>query len=361
MRLTGSGRFVLAFLIAAALCWSNVPAQAQVILPGNPSTATPLAPTTIIQNTAIPALPPSLEQEARSEIAALRGIPDDTLNDYWSRGEIRAYMLLRALKVGNEQVSQYGPGDAAIASYFNVFVYEENQEIFQTALTLFNNFEKNPCTFRLPGGIGNDNGQDYLNEDGVTTFCNTPPPPPIFGTFVYVPVPPASQFWSWAQAIVINKHLHDWGSELFSNYADLYAPPTGIVEVINAGGGFTTYDPSSLTSAGAAEYVGSLQEMDEGVAFLVSQFTQIPATNPSPAQMTLDNAAGVDLEMDLIDHGVREIISSDITTASKQVLSWSELADLQALGEDTSEELGASSKEPRPGLARFLSRGQSLD
>jgi hypothetical protein len=193
--------------IATVIVLLNAPARAQDV-PGQPLTATPLAPTNIIQATTTPSLslPSSLEQEARSEIAAL-GISNDTFNNYWSGAEILAYMLLRVLDVAYKQPSQYTPEDQQMANYFNIWVYCENHQIATTAFQLYNHFSANPCGFRLPPGVGTNNGQDYLQEDGVTSFCNTPLPFPILGTFVYTPVPPASQFWSWAQAIVLNQHL----------------------------------------------------------------------------------------------------------------------------------------------------------
>ena len=269
MRLTrSSGSSPLAFLIATAVFLINIPALAQVVLPGNSSAETPLAPTTIIQDTVTPQLPAALEQEARAEIAGLRGIPNDTLHDYWSRGEIRAWMLLHALRVGYKQPSQYTPEEQQIASYFNLWIYQENGEIAQTAFALYNSFSQNPCGFTLPPGIGKDNGRDYLDEDGVTSFCNTPLPPPILGTFAYVPVPPASQFWSWAQTIVLNKHFHDRGTQLLSNYPGNYTPTSGVLDSVGVANGVTYYGPDSYTAAGAVQYVGALREMDEGTAFL---------------------------------------------------------------------------------------------
>jgi sugar lactone lactonase YvrE len=336
MRLNGSSWIArLAFLIATVVVLTNVPVRAQKIVPGEPSSATPLAPTTIIQDTAVPALPPSLEQEARSEIAALRGISDDTFNDYWSRGEILAYMLLRVLQVAYKPPSQYTPEEQEIANYFNVWIYADNVQTVEMATKLYNNFSSNPCGFTLPAGIGTDNGQDYLQEDGVTSFCNTPLPPPILGTFVYTPVPPASQFWSWAQAIVLNQHLNDWGNRLFNPYVNYYDPSGNMTISVSS------YGPGASTAgqAAAVEYFGALQDIDEGTAFLVNQYTQIPSSGASTAAIALQKVSGVDLDIDLLDHGLREIISSDISTASEEVYTATEIADAFELGVDLTPEL----------------------
>ncbi len=320
----------LAFFTGAAVSLMNVPAQAQ---PGIPSTATPLAPTTIIQDTAIPALPPSLEQDARSQIAALRGISNDAYNDYWSRGQILAYMLLHVLEVAQKQPSQYTPEDQEIANYFNVWIYAENAQIATLAANLYNSFSSNPCGFSLPQGIGNDNGQDYLQEDGVTSFCTNPIPFPILGTFVYTPVPPASQFWSWAQAMVLNQHLNAWGNRLFNPYANYY-DPSGNVSISTS-----IYGPSTAGQAAAVEYFGALQSIDEGTAFLVNQYAQIPSSGASQAATNFQDLAYLDAGIDLLDHGLREIISSDISTASEEVLTIAEAEDAAALGVDLAPEL----------------------
>ena len=87
------------------------------------------------------------------------------------------------------------------------------------------------------------------------------------------------------------------------------------------------------------EYFGALQSIDEGTAFLVNQYAQIPSSGASQAATNFQDLAYLDAGIDLLDHGLREIISSDISTASEEVLTIAEAEDAAALGVDLAPEL----------------------
>src|SRR4051794_33901606 len=69
--------------------------------------------------------PTPLEQEARAEIADLRGVPNDTQNLYSSRGEIRAYMYLRLLALANTAAASRSTEDQKTVDEFTAEINTE--------------------------------------------------------------------------------------------------------------------------------------------------------------------------------------------------------------------------------------------
>ena len=131
-------------------------------------------PDNILQDPDAQAAVRPLELEARQHIAALRGVPDDKLNVYWSRGEIRAYMYLRLLQMANSQ-SALSPDDQAAVDYYTNAIKQDRIKVANTALSLYATWLASPCTFQVPVG----DPESYLQEPATAAACSIPPNSPV--------------------------------------------------------------------------------------------------------------------------------------------------------------------------------------
>ena len=212
-----------------------------------------LTPDNIVQDPAASAAVLPLEQKARKSIADLRGVPDDKLNVYWSRGEIRAYMYLLLLSMANS-TDPLSPEDQAVADYYTGTINKDRQDVANKALELYSTWQNSPCTFQVPVGDANS----YLSEPATKDACNLPPNSPACPLGACIPPPPsASQFTSWAVGSLLQEEINTWG-------ASLVAGPFIGLTLADAG------------PAAALEYDASFAGVTEGMAYLTAKHAGIP-------------------------------------------------------------------------------------
>ena len=140
------------------------------------------APGDIVQN-APPTSVVALEQEAETAIAGLRGITDDTLNRYWSRGEITAYMYLRLLAIANAAAGTVSPQDAKVAQWYADRISRTELLVYTDAVQLFTLWGSNECTFAPP--VGPPDAYSSLIDKATCKLD-------------LAPVPSTQQFNAWA-------------------------------------------------------------------------------------------------------------------------------------------------------------------
>lgn len=71
-----------------------------------------------------------LEAAAKAQVASLRGIPNDTLNDFWSRGEVLADMYLRLLGMANSSTT-LSAQDQAVVNYYTQAINTDRRRSVQ--------------------------------------------------------------------------------------------------------------------------------------------------------------------------------------------------------------------------------------
>lgn len=206
-----------------------------------------------------------LEQEARKHIASLRGVPDDTLNAYWSRGEIRAYMYLRLLQMAYA-TSPLSAQDQATSDYYTAAINSRRTEVATNALTLYNSWRSNPCQFLVPGA----NPRSYLDDQATVDICR------IQNTVLTCllgcdpPLPSSQQFTAWAVSARLQKDITTWGAQL---------------EAVH----YLNLSLAEAQATAALEYDLSFGGVAEGVAYLTAKHSQI--ANLPTAQVTPDDTA----------------------------------------------------------------------
>jgi len=157
-------------------------------------------PLEILQGSNTNPITASLEAEARQKIAALRGISDDFVNLYWSRGEIRAYMFLRLLQMANAPAGSLSDQEQAVVDYFTKLINDRRILVAQTAVDLYQQWNSNPCSFHIP--VGDPNA--YINK--WQYLCGSQ-----VGSFVAYPdVPSADEFRAWAEGLVRKNERTKW-------------------------------------------------------------------------------------------------------------------------------------------------------
>jgi hypothetical protein len=248
------------------------------------------APTAIVQDFNQTATQP-LEQEAKTNIAALRAISNDTLNDFWSRGEIRAYMYLRLLQMANSTTS-LSAQDQAVFNYYTQAVNNQRLTIANQALNLYNQWHASPCGFQVP--VGPD-PNSYI--ESVSSTCSLPPNSPACLLGQCVPAPPsADQFTGWATGMVLQSAINAWGQLLYSESGITFPPETTTVITVNknsSGNNSTTTNTITQTplqvaqGTAAYEYDAVFGSIAEGVGFLTAKHSEI-AGIPSNVQTAVE-------------------------------------------------------------------------
>ena len=257
-------------------------------------------PATVIQDSASYSTVQPLEQDAEQEIASLRGIPNDTTNVYFSRGEIRAAMLLNLLaKVktcGQSSSTCASASDLGIVHYFADAVKQQRVDVALLVDDLYEGpadsngthhkdtsfcvpgttscgwyaWQHNPCSFLVPlGSEAIENGpnasdseqREYLNASGCSAPCINP-------NACSAPQPSFAEFTGWAAAAMLEVQIRDWAEALMAA------------------------DPSYTSLASAEtqvqnEYIGAITGYREGAAFLTAHHATVPSIGGTAAEQDL--------------------------------------------------------------------------
>jgi hypothetical protein len=209
-----------------------------------------VTPDRIVQDPKGQAALQPLELEARQHIAALRGVPDDKLNVYWSRGEIRAYMYLRILQMVDSPT--FSEEDGAVVDFYTATINQDRKDAANKALALYSTWLSSPCTFQVPVG----DPKSYLEEPATVAACLPSNNPACLLGECIPPAPSASQFTNWAVGSLLQEEINTWGTSLVEG------PYIGL----------------STTDAGPAaafEYDSSFAGVAEGMAYLTAKHAQI--------------------------------------------------------------------------------------
>lgn len=313
--------------------------------PGSCTLSLTLCQATLIVQDPYETATQNLEQEAKAQIASLRNIPNDTLNDFWSRGEILAYMYLRILGMANSTTA-LTTSDQAVANYYTNLINTQRANIANEAITLYNQWNANPCGFQVP--VGNPNA--YLNGAAGALCAQIQNDPNIcILSGVCTPDPPTSaQFTEWATGVILQGNVQGWGQLLYSESGILFpATPT------------TNPPMTSLQVAqtiAQVEYDQAYGGVAEGVEYLTAKHASI--TNVSSSTETTVES---DLQQAWIDglHDVggdqfREVIINAVAAVFKGGTAGGESSLAENLGVvgqadlklgNALEELGLSSED----------------
>jgi hypothetical protein len=237
-----------------------------------------------------------LEQEARQHIAALRGVPDDKLNVYWSRGEIRAYMYLRILQIANSTSATSAEG--AAVDYYTRVMNQERQDVANNALALYNTWLSSPCSFQVPVGDPNS----YLNKSATADACllRSITPGCLLGA-CNPPPPSASEFTDWAVGSHLQGEINAWGASL----------------VVGPYVGFTL---AQAEPAAAFEYDSSFAGVAEGMAYLTAKHSLIGNVPASSVESDLQEQ-WLDGLHDFAGEQLRDAVVTAVSTIFKGGLS----------------------------------------
>lgn len=228
-------------------------------------------PSVIVQNAL--GVATGLEQEARQQIAALRGIPDDRLNIFWSRGQIRAYMFLRLLGMAYAAPGSLSPQDQQIADFYAAAINLERVTMARTALDLYDTWEANPCGFQVP--VGDPNA--YLAQPDVAGSlaapCRLPPNSPACTLGACIPDPPsADEFTAWATGATLQSQIRAWAKGLQDE------------------SGLSMTDEQAQLAA-TVEHAVATGGVHEGMSYLAAAHAavaNVPAAELSPIQRNLE-------------------------------------------------------------------------
>ena len=298
--------------ISGCLIISSGPAGPQLCVGG----AIPCpSPNNVVQDPAAQAITQAFEQDAREHIAALRLIPDDTLNVFWSRGEVRAYMYLHLLGLANAPAGSLSTQDQAVVTHYTAAINAERLAVATEALSLYDSWAGNPCAFKVPVG----DPDAYLNQQATQFACL--PGSTNECAIVNCVVPPisADQFNAWAAGFILQNEMNDWGKLLVAGpYIGLTLP--------------------QAQSAAGLEYDASFGGIEEGVGFLTAHHAEI-ANIASDAEI----AAQSDLQAQWLEglhefagERLQETMTNAITTiASSELTDGSEATLAQIFGVET--------------------------
>ncbi|HEX2736038.1 MAG TPA: MBG domain-containing protein [Polyangiaceae bacterium] len=224
------------------------------------------SPDHVIQDHDARAAAAVIEQEAIAEIAELRGIANDQVNLYWSRGEIRANMYLRLLQIA--KATSPSTEEQDVAEYYAEAIGEERIAVAHRALELYAAWQGDPCSFDVPVG---DPAQ-YRDERETKSACDLPPNSQLCLYGDCIPPPPsAERFLAWAALDVLQDDVDTWGASLTA-------------------GTYTGLTQSEAADAVALEYQASFGGLAEGVAFLTSKkaaLGTLPQVSYARAESTL--------------------------------------------------------------------------
>jgi MBG domain (YGX type) len=290
----------------------------------------------------------ALEEEAKANIASLRVIPNDTLNDFWSRGQILAYMYLRVLGMANS--STLSSQDQSVVNYYTNAINTERVNIANEALSLYNQWQGNPCGFQVPVGDPNV----YINEQFGTILSPGPcalaqipnSPACLFGGCI-PPPPSAQEFTDWATGVILEGQVNGWGQLLYSESGVVFpstttpsATPLQVAQLIAQ----VEYDRSF---AGVAEGVEYLTAKHASIANVSSSTETAVESDLQEAWLDgLHDVAG-DQFRDVVINSLVAVFKGGATAGSVDTLAENlgvvGQADLK-LG-NTLEELGLSSED----------------
>jgi len=272
-------------------------------------------PDNILQDPDAQAAVRPLELEARQHIAALRGVPDDKLNVYWSRGEIRAYMYLRLLQMANSQ-SALSPDDQAAVDYYTNAIKQDRIKVANTALSLYATWLASPCTFQVPVG----DPESYLQEPATAAACSIPPNSPVCLLGQCIPPPPsAEEFTQWAVGQELKKEIKTWGASLVAG------PYIGLTQ-------------DQAEPAASLEYDSSIAGAAEGTAYLTAKHAQI--ANVPPAEESVVESDLQEQWLDALhdfagDHLKEEVIEAVATVFKANLAGGGETTLAQQFGVET--------------------------
>lgn len=195
--------------------------------------------------------------EARQHIASLRGVPDDKINLYWSRGEIRGYMFLRLLEMA-DATTPLSAQDQAVVNYYTGVINADRVAVATKALSLYGTWQASPCTFQVPVGDPNS----YLNDPATKGPCSVPPDSPGCALGACIPAPPsADEFTEWAVSVMLHDDFNTWGERLVA-------------------GPYIGLKSSDAKSAAALEYDATFGDIAEGAAYLTAKEGKIAELSP---------------------------------------------------------------------------------
>ena len=214
-----------------------------------------------------------LQQEAQQQIAALRGIADDRLNIYWSRGQIRAYMFLRLLGMAFAQPGTLPPQDQLVVDHYTHVINHERIAMARTALDLYNAWNANKCGFLVP--VGDPNA--YLAQTDVAGSiaapCNLPPNSPACLLGACIPDPPrAEEFTAWATGVRLQSQIRGWA--------------TGLQQ--ESGGALTDEEAKVRAAIEHALATGGVHEGMSYLAAIHASVADVPAATLSEIQRNLE-------------------------------------------------------------------------
>lgn len=300
------------------------------------------APTAIVQDFYQTATQP-LEDGAKAAIASLRGIPNDTLNDFWSRGEIRAYMYLRILGMANS-TTPLSSQDQAVVNYYTNAVNNERLTIASEAMNLYIQWNNDPCGFQVP--VGPDPNSYIESEMGTLLDpgpCALPPnSPACLNGGCIPPPPPASQFTDWATGVVFKNDIDGWGQLLYSESGVTFQP--------------TTNPPQTAlqVAQGSAdfEYDAAFGGIAEGVEYLTAKhaaIANIPSSTETQAESDFQGA-WLDGLHDFAGDQFRDVVKTSLQNVFQAAADSNESTLAQTFGVETpftqaEEELGLVAEE----------------
>ncbi len=288
----------------------------------------------------------NLEQEAKTDVASFRGISNDTLNDFWSRGEILAYMYLRILGMANSTTT-LSSQDQQVVDYYTRAVNTERTRVATTAIGLYNLWDANRCGFKVPVGDPNS----YIAEQTGTILnpgpCGLPPNSPACLTGGCIPPPPSSaQFTDWATGVVHQDDIDVWGQLLYSESA--FDFPTNN----------PTQTPLQLAQDSAAfEYDTAFGGLAEGAEYLTAKHAKI-ANIPSSAQTQVESdfqEAWLEGLGDFAGDQFRDVVKNGLQSVFQAAAESDEGTLAQTFGVETpftqvEEELALVAEEDTAGL-----------
>lgn len=267
-----------------------------------------------------------LEAEAKAQVASLRGIPNDTLNDFWSRGEVLADMYLRLLGMANSSTA-LSAQDQAVVNYYTKAINTERVSIATEALDLYSQWQGNPCGFHVPVGDPNS----YINEQfgsllspGPCALAVFDPTSPACALGECIPPPPsAAQFTEWAAGVILKGQIQGWGQLLYSESGITF--PATIKPA---------YTPLQVAQGIAnTEYDESFGDTAEGVEYITAKHASL-ANIASSTETTVEQdlqGAWIDGLHDVAGEQYREAVINVITGVFKAGVSTGQVDTLAEL------------------------------
>jgi hypothetical protein len=210
-----------------------------------------------------------LEQSAESTIANLRGVPADRRNQYWARPEIDTLMFLDLIGLIHRRAAgdpNLTAQDQAAVDLLSTKYQQYEKKVADEALSLYNTWAGDPCSFLVPVG---DNPKAY--QDTLGTACES-------SASADTPPPTADQFTEWARELV--------GEDYFRS---LVPQVQRFAQVQNA----PAMTDNEAQAEVELEYQTAVGSLEQGFSFLIAEKnaaeTAPAATQPEATGQLLDS------------------------------------------------------------------------